>query len=300
MHDDWLPSTQALRAFVTAVRTGSFARAGEELRLTHGAVSHHVAQIERLVGATLFERHRRGVSPTAAGRRLAERLGRSLQELHAALAEARRGGRSILTVTMTPAFAQRWLMPRLARFQDRNPDVDLRIRPTAKVLDLDLDGTDLAIRYGPGGWEGVEAVHLADEILFPVASPHYREGRRPETPGELLDCPLIRNPRQPWAPWFRRAGLPGEEPSAGPIIEDAGLALDLAVQGQGIALARNILASADLEAGRLVRLFQEEVKDGFAYYLVRRIGVPVPPAADAFADWIRAELGQPPREAAPR
>jgi DNA-binding transcriptional LysR family regulator len=293
MREDWLPPMQAIRAFVAAVRTRSFARAGEDLQLTHGAVSHHVAQIEHLVGARLFERRRRGVTPTPEAVLLADRLGRSLSELRAALAKARRGSRPMLTVTMTPAFAQRWLLPvpRLGEFQAEHPDIDLRLCPTATLLDLDTAGVDLAIRYGPGGWEGLEAVRLADETIFPVVGPSFRDGRLPQAPADLLGCTLIRNPRQPWAPWLRAAGLPAVEPSAGPMIEDAGLALDLAVRGQGIALAHRALAAADLEAGRLVRLFPPiEVKDAFAYHLVWRSGSGRRPAAQAFAAWIGVRL----------
>jgi DNA-binding transcriptional LysR family regulator len=293
--DSWLPPVQTVRAFVAAVRLGSFARAGEALRLTHGAVSHHVAQMEHLIGMRLFERHRRGVVPTPEAVQLADRLGRILGDLGMALQEARRSRRPALTITMMPALAQRWLLPRLGSFQAQHPEIDLRLRPTAALLDLDLDGVDVAIRYGPGNWPGVEARKLADEWVFPVASPFFRNGRLPGTPWDLLDCTLIRNPRQPWAPWFTAAGLPGiGEPSSGPIVDDAGFALDMAARGQGIALARGILASGDLEAGRLVRLFPITVQDAYSYYLLARPGASKRPSVEALASWIGSQMAPPP------
>ena len=216
MTDDWLPPIQALRAFAATVRTGSFAAAADELRLTAGAVSHHVARIEDIVGVRLFERHRRGVTPTPEARRLAERLARPLNEMRAAFAEARGPARRAVTATMTNAFAQRWMLPRLARFQAAHPDVDLRLRPSMAVVDLDRDGIVVAIRYGAGRWPGVEAHRLGDEVLFPVASPLYRGGKLPRTPAELADCVLIDNPYQPWRPWLLAAGLPPDRPASAP------------------------------------------------------------------------------------
>jgi DNA-binding transcriptional LysR family regulator len=290
--DGWLPPLQALRAFVAAVRARSFAGAAAELRLTHGAISHHVAQVEHLVDAKLFERHRRGVTPTPEAVRLAERIGGSLQALRSALAEARRGSRPMLTVTTTPAFAQRWLLPRFGAFRAAHPDIDLNIRPTPEVLDFDLDGVDIAIRYGNGGWPGLDAQLLAPERLYPVVSPTFRDGDLPTRPGDLLDCVLIRSPRQAWRPWFEAAGLDVEEPSAGPVVADFGLALDLADRGEGVALARDTLASADLAAGRLVRLFPIDIEDSGGYHLLRRRDPHRGPAAEVFATWVIQEMAR--------
>src|SRR5215467_4442970 len=125
---DWLPPIQSLRAFVAAVRRGNFSSAGEALNLTHGAVSHHVSQLEHLVGTKLFNRHRRGVVPTRAAEELAWRVSRALDDLQEAIADARGDARRSLTITLIPALAQRWLVPRLAVFQEMRPELDIRIR----------------------------------------------------------------------------------------------------------------------------------------------------------------------------
>jgi LysR family glycine cleavage system transcriptional activator len=288
MTDEWLPPIQALRAFAATVRTGSFAAAAEELRLTAGAVSHHVARLEDIVGARLFERHRRGVTPTAEARQLAARLTRPLNEMRAAFAEARGSGRRALTVTMTNSFAQRWMLPRLSLFQAAHPDVDLRLRPTNEMLDLNRDGADLAIRYGAGRWPGLTVERLGDDVLFPVASPLYRNGNLPRDPAELADCKLIDNPLQPWRPWLIAAGLPPEGPTGVPIIDDPGLTLDLAARGHGIALARRSLVSSDLASGLLVKLFDIEVPDIHAYHLIVRSGLEKSAPVRKFAEWLKA------------
>ena len=288
----WLPPVQSLRAFVAAVRSGSFLAAGEAMGLSHGAVSHHVAQLEHLVGTKLFHRHRRGVVPTPAAEELARRISRSLDDLSEAIGDAGANSRRSLTVTLTPALAQRWLIPRLSDFQRLQPGIDLRIRPTAHVLDLDIEGIEVALRYGTGEWLGaVEPLHIADESVFPVASPNYRGGKLPKRPEQLRACVLIRNPRQDWQPWLAAANVPNIEPS-GPSVDDAGLALDLAARGEGIALARSLLAKADIAAGRLVPLFDLAIRDHFAYWLVVRPGIKHRNDVSGLTAWIREECAR--------
>ncbi len=282
-----MPPLQAIRAFVAAVRLRSFAGAAEALGLTHGAISHHAAAIEQHVGQKLFERHRRGVTPTEVAEALAERLGHPLRDLAQAFAEARRDSRASVTITTTPAFAARWLIPRLSRFQERHSDIDLRLQPTAALLDLGLHGIDLAIRYGTGGWPGTDSRLLMREYVFPVAGRDFNGGDLPRDRAAILKGPLIRNPRQSWRPWLRAAGArTPREPASGPLIDDPGLALDLAARGQGIALARASLAEDDIAAGRLVRLTDIAVQDDFGWYLVRPAGRPPATAVAALEAWL--------------
>ncbi len=285
---DWLPPIQALRAFVAAVRSGSFLAAGEAMGLSHGAVSHHVAQLEHVVGAKLFDRHRRGAVPTPEAEELAQRVARSLDDLREAIADARGELHRAVSLTLTPALAQRWLISRLSAFLRIHPDVDLRIRPAARVLDLDVERIDVAFRYGAGRWAGTTPSHVADEWIFPVASPNYRGGRLPARPEQLNACVLIGNPRQDWQPWLAAANVPNIK-SHGPSVDDAGLALDLAARGEGVALARSLLARSDIEAGRLVQLFDLSIRDRFAYWLVVRSGIEHRREVSAFTEWIRQE-----------
>lgn len=289
--DEWLPSLQALRAFATAVRTESFADAGRALRLTHGAVSHHVAALERMVGAKLFERHGRGVKPTPVAKRLADQLTDALDVMKRALQETRRVGRNTVTLTLIPSLAQSWLLPRLSNFQSKHPTIDLCIRPTSALLDFDVEGIDLGVRYGAGRWKGLEASKLAPEHLFPVCSPDFQKRHVLKTAAQIAKCVLIRNPRQPWEPWLAAAGYPKPvEPERGPIVDDAGMAIGLAVRGHGIALARGQLAAADLAMGRLVRPTTIEIEDTFSYFLVKRSTTKVTGEVEAVAKWIMDEF----------
>ena len=226
----WLPPVQSLRAFVAAVRSGSFLAAGEAMGLSHGAVSHHVAQLEHLVGTKLFHRHRRGVVPTPAAEELARRISRSLDDLSEAIGDAGANSRRSLTVTLTPALAQRWLIPRLSDFQRLQPGIDLRIRPTAHVLDLDIEGIEVALRYGTGEWLGaVEPLHIADKSVFPVASPNYRGGKLPKRPEQLRAVSDSQSKTRLAAVASAAANVPNIEPS-GPSVDDADLILPRAAR----------------------------------------------------------------------
>src|SRR5258708_16380176 len=129
-----LQPIQAVRAFVGAVRSGSFLAAGSAIGLSHGAVSHHVAQLEHAVGTKLFDRHRRGAVPTPDAEELARRVARSLDDLREAIADARGERHRSVRVTLTPALAQRWLISRLSEFLRIHPDAALRLGPRARVL----------------------------------------------------------------------------------------------------------------------------------------------------------------------
>lgn len=193
-----------------------------------------------------------------------------------------------MSLTLTPALAQRWLISRLSEFLRIHPDVDLRIRPAARVLDLDIERIDVAFRYGAGRWAGTNPSHVADEWVFPVASPSYRGGMLPTRPDQLDTCLLIRNPVQDWQPWLAAANVPNIKPG-GPSVDDVGLALDLAARGEGVALARSLLARSDIEAGRLVPLFDLALRDRFAYWLVVRPGIEHRSDVSALTEWIRQE-----------
>lgn len=292
-----LPPLQALRALEAAARLRSYSRAAEELGLTHGAVSHQIRGLEERLGVALFRRVGNAMHPTRAAHPLVAEVRRGLLYLERAWAEAarprgRRTARasSTVTVSLLPSFAARWLVPRLGKFTTLHPDISVVLRPSAELVDLTEDRTtDLAIRYGPGGWAGLEAVRLMDESLIVVCAPNYRGGRLPRRPKDLARCVLLRHPRQPWADWCEAAGIDLPEPAGGPSYDDASLLLQAAAAGQGVALARASLASDDLAAGRLVRLFNTSVPDQFAWWIVWRGGDRLGEAATAFRDWVIEE-----------
>ena len=288
-----LPPLQTIRAFEAAARLGSFARAADELALTASAVSHHMRGLESRLSAKLFVRAGRGVALTETGHALHAKLALGLALIEQAFAEAHQRKRwRTLTVSVLPAFAARWLIPRLDDFQRHHSGVDLNLRATQDVVDLERDGVDVAIRYGLGGWPGVSQVKLRDEQLFPVCSPTFNGGRLPVAPRDLAKVPLLRHSRQPWTPWFRAAGLKLAEPSRGMGFNEAGGLLQAAAQGHGIALARSTMVEDDLRERRLVRLFDVAVTDRYAWYAVWREAGEKPAEVAGLVDWLQTSLNR--------
>jgi len=282
-----LPPLGTLRAFEAAARLGSFSRAAEEISVTHGAVSHQMRSLQRELGAPLFMRNGRRVVLTTVGRHFAERVRAALQELEEAAQFVRRSkGDRAISVSMTPGFAARWLMPRLGRFMERHPTIAVNMHASNTLVDFERDQVDLAVRFGRGTWPDVEAQKFLDEEFFPVASPRFNRGRLPAQPSELGRFQLMRSNDEPWAPWFRVAGVRLKEPSL--IFSDSNLLVQAAVDGRGIALARSSIAEGDLRGGKLVRLFKVAVSAPSATYLVWPKGRLSANAA-LFRDWLLEE-----------
>jgi LysR family glycine cleavage system transcriptional activator len=191
-----------------------------------------------------------------------------------------------VTVSVLPAFATHWLIPRLAGFHASHPAIEVNIRATQDLVDFTRDDVDLAVRYGPGAWPGLAATLLMPEDVFPVCSPDFAAGRLPQSLEELVKASLLHSPMQPWDEWFRALGVVPPQVRRGPSFSEAGLLLRAAVDGLGVALARGVLARPDLEAGRLVRPVPHSVPAEFAYYVVYRARVPLSAPPAAFRDWL--------------
>jgi LysR family transcriptional regulator, glycine cleavage system transcriptional activator len=282
-----LPPLPALRVFESAARHGNFSRAAEELHLTHGAISHQIKSLERSLGIVLFRRGRRGVSLTPQGAALAGVMHDALGRIARGVA-ALRGPRA-LTISVLPAFATHWLIPRLADFQARHPDIDVNIRANQQLVEFTQDDVDLAVRYGPGTWPGLTATKLLSEDLFAVCSPHFAGGQLPHNLRELAAAALLHSPTQPWEPWFRALGANPPARRRGPSFSEAGLVLRAAIDGLGIALARSVLVQPELDSGRLVRVLPHSVPAAFAYYLVRPENAEISPNLAVLCEWLQAQ-----------
>lgn len=288
-----LPSLPALRAFEAAARLGSGARAAAELFVTPGAISHQIKSLEAQLGYALFVREGRGLQLTADGERLALSLNRLLVGVAAALDEIRREReRPRLSVTALSSFSARWLTPRLGRFIEQQPQVELLLQSSVMLEKLGgAGGIDLAIRMGAGQWPGVHAEPFFEECFMVVASPSLAGGL-PANPAALAGRALLRTAGEPWLPWFRAAGLDWAEPDHGLVFTDSGLLVQAAVEGQGIGLARHSLCQDDLAAGRLVQLFGLTVPHRWRYWLVTASPPPHRPVLQTFIDWLRAEMAR--------
>jgi len=267
------PSTNALRAFEAAARLMSFTDAATELNLTQGAVSHQIKELEGRLGVKLFLREARGISLTDAGATYLPFVREALDRLRAGTDALRLGeGSDILTVSCSPNFAAKWLVPRLGAFYTEYPDVDLRISAAMQHVTFDNDGIDIAVRHGEGDWPHLDVTQLCQEEVYPVCSPHLAGIR--DTGGDvtaLAAYPLLHDKdRSGWRKWLQTMDVPpdGFELDHGPVFSDTSLVIDAAVADQGIALARSALAALDLEAGRLIRPVADTIPAGFAYWIV--------------------------------
>ncbi|WP_044564737.1 LysR substrate-binding domain-containing protein [Azospirillum sp. B4] len=294
-----LPPLSALRAFEAAGRLLSFRQAGEELLITQSAVSHHIRQLEDSLGIALFVRHARGVTLTEAGTRYLAGVRQAFGLITEATREARgRAARRGLTVSMVPSFAANWLAPRLGRFTAAHPDIDLMLDPTLRKVDVAGGEADLGVRYGPGPQpgEGLAGRLLHVDRLAPVAArPLLGRGPVIESPADLLAHPLLYTLRPfEWRAWADVAGL---DLSAARTLQltDYNIALQAAVDGQGIAMGRELLIGERIRSGQLVRLFPEIVVETprVAHWLVWAEGRPMTSAMTAFMDWIIAEVARP-------
>ena len=289
-----LPPLATLRPFEAAARLESFTRAAAELHLTHGAVSHQVRALEDHLGTQLFARHGKRVVLTAAGRTFAETVRDALGEIGQA-AEALRVRRDDrLSVSVLPSFASRWLMPRLIRFMDANPGLEVNVTASNALADFVADEVDVAIRFGVGPWAGLVCEKFLEDEYFPVASPKFQRGKLPRAPRDLTTLRIIQEDRDYWCEWFAAAGVDVQQVRAarGPIFNDSTYSLQAAARGEGIALARRSIVSEDLERGTLKRLFDIAVPSRERYWFVSPKESAELPKVTAFRDWVKAELGK--------
>lgn len=290
-----LPSLNALRAFEAAARHLSFTRAADELSVTQAAISHQVKALEDQIGMPLFQRRNRQLILTDAGQSLLPDLTDAFDRMDAALARTkRRDEAGLLTVATMDSLATAWLMPRLSRFRERYQDIDIRIATADAPVDYDRAGIDIGIRYGRGTWPGIKAIELMNEEIFPVCSPKLLErGHKLETPSDLRHFTLIHDDmKQDWAMWLQAAGVADIDPTRGPGYTLSSLVVEAAVNGDGVALGRGLLAADRLHAGDLIRPFDLALTANYRYYIaIPESGVDRP-KVQAFADWLMEEAAQ--------
>lgn len=288
---DWLhfPSLTALRAFEATARLGGFSAAARVLNVTHAAVAQQVRALEQTLGRELVFRDGRAVLLTAEGEKLAQALGEGFRTIEAALADLRaaEAGRP-LRITLTPAFATQWLVPRLGAFWAAHPEIALTLHPEQRVLDIRREGIDLAIRFGNGRWPGLEAEFLTPAHYVIIAAPSLLEGRKTLSRAEMSAMPWVIEQDWPEAQaWLREFGLSPDEMEI-TLMPNEELALTAARQGYGLHVEAAALVEQDLQAGNLVAV-GELADDSLAYYLVTRPG-PKRPELRQFMRWLKAGL----------
>ena len=283
------PPLHSLQGFVAAARLGNLSRAAETLHLTVSALSHQIRALEERLDQRLFERNARGIALTPDGQRLYDRVAPAMETIEYALRPFSAKRDQVLTLSLMPSFAGSWLVPRLGRFLGAHPQIEINLQSTVALVDFERErGIDAALRYGPGRWNGVTAVHLFDDFITPTASPKLIERLGSPTLATISKFPLLGDPGQNWARWFKHfGGTPPKRYAA--TFNDSETVHRAAAEGLGIALGRVTLARPMIEAGLLQRLFDEQLPSEYAHYLV------YPPRSEShaglktFGAWLQQE-----------
>ncbi len=290
-----LPPTASLRALEAAARHLSYTRAAEELFITQSAVSHQIRHAEEIWKVRLFKRQGRRLILTPEGQELAPLIRNFLNHLETTLRDLKEEkDAESLKVSLLPSFALKWLVPRLGGFSGQHPELDVWISSSDEMIDFKSSDVDVAIRLGYGNWPELYSLELLREHVFPVCSPQFLDRMEtPETAEDLLRYPLLYRhswdicPR--WRDWFRDAGIQVKSLPKGTRFQDTSMAVQAALDGQGIALARSAHVADDLAAGRLMKLLNVHSPSAVAYYIVCQRGRENLPITAAFIEWVLAE-----------
>jgi len=294
-----LPPLNSLRAFEAAARHLSFTKAATELNVTPAAVSHQIKALEENAGGPLFIRLTRALKLTERGRAALPLLSEGFDLLAEGAAVLTCGpGTDVFTITTAPAFAAKWLVPRLDDFRALSPGIKVRIDASIALVDLLRDGIDVAIRYGSGNYPGHSIDRLFEEEVFPVCSPKLMNGPHPPIcPEDLVYHTLLHNsyaatdPTYPeWRMWLKSAGVTTVDWRQGPEFSLENMTVQAAIEGHGVALVNTTLVSDDLASGALVRPFELGIATGFAYYLVIPREIMDRPAVNIFRKWLLAAV----------
>jgi len=287
-----LPSLNGLRAFEAAARHLSFTLAAVELNVTQTAISHQIRRLEGELGIRLFIRQNRALALTPEARDYLPGVRAAFNDLRLATDRLlRKDDDKVLTVSTIASLAAKWLLPRLADFQEAHPGIDVRITTSTSLVDFQRDNVDAAIRYGRGQWPGVRAHWLRADELFPVCSPSLLRGDKPlRRPEDLKDHALLHtNNGDDWRLWLTAAGL------ATDISRQPGITFDMtlmtvqaAIDGMGVAMGRTSYVQDDIAKGRLVVPFRIALPSNAGFYLVSPDGRREAPKLAAFRQWMIA------------
>lgn len=285
-----LPPFAALRAFYAAATHDRYKDAAESLGITESAVSHQIRRLETLLRTSLFEKSGTRAELTETGRRYLEQIGPALRQIQAATeAILPSSGRSAVRLTLPPSLAATWLIPRLGSFERKHPEIDLQLNTTTRVVDLNRDQMDLAIRHGKGAWPGVEVAFLLEESAMPVCAPGYLRVPSGTPSTKLLrEARLIINGSFPdeWDEWAGAHGLAPLSLGGAITLDAMEQALQVAESGHGLAMGRRPVVDDRLARGTLIAPFGGPNPTGAAYYLCKPSGTTPTAAGRRLERWL--------------
>jgi LysR family glycine cleavage system transcriptional activator len=294
-----------LRGFESAARQLSFTAAAAELNLTQSSISRQIATLERQVGKPLFVRKTRALLLTPSGLQLQQAVRQALSALDRSVDSIRGvGGGQRVTLSTYASFASLWLAPRLALFQRQHPGIEIRLDASDRVVDLQAEDVDVAIRWVPAGKLSAHATLLIDDVLAPAMSPRLLQGQRPRAPADLVQWPLLDlddtvpgAKRLNWDTWFDFCRAGAVEPKAGKLVFNfVDQAVQAAVRGQGVALVRSPFLQDCLASGDLVMPFPElRMPAGYRHVLLLSPDVARRPHVQEFVAWLNEQFEQAPQ-----
>jgi len=293
-----LPPLKSLVAFEAVARHLSLTRAGEELRISREAVSRQIRVLEEHLGVKLFNRLHRAVALTPAGKQFQEVVRESLENIAYVAGAISRPGRPYkITVSATVAITSFWLTPRLAKFRLRQPKIEIHVAISDRLPNLVVENIDVGLRYGDGKWPGLTATKLFDIQSFPVCSPAYLQKSPPiDQPSDFLQHSLINldgmtHATEDWLWWLKENGVRVPRSFKMLGFDSYDNVIQVALDGQGIALGFSGLVSPMLADGRLVRPVDLTLTRDQAVYVVSPASRTLSPQITAFVDWIIEEAG---------
>ncbi|MGI9270368.1 MAG: LysR substrate-binding domain-containing protein [Woeseiaceae bacterium] len=291
----------ALRAFEAAGRLSSISRAADELRVSHSTISHHVKGLEEALGVALFERRGKSVNLTETGAALLPVLSESFDAMSTALHAIHPAKDSTeVRVTVTPSFANRWLVPNLRQFRAQHENIDVQINSSLSLANLRSSNFDFGIRSGFGKWPGVTSRLLTPITMTPVCSPALIDEVGPiQAPQDLKKFTLLHADvandsgiDSEWGAWLDAADGDGVKFDRGLSLYDPGLALQAAADGLGVAMGYVQLAQRELADGRLIAPLDLCIEHPWSYYVVTAKSRRPSAAAEAFMNWLFTESDQ--------
>ncbi|MFJ2480752.1 transcriptional regulator GcvA [Pseudomonas sp. NPDC087598] len=269
-----LPSLNGLRAFESAARHMSFTKAAEELNVTQTAISHQIRRLEEELGVSLFLRLKDGLALTESGQDYLPGVRSAFHELRYSTEQLLASrNKPVLTISTLVSVASKWLLSRLPAFQQAFPDIEVRVSASTELVDFRHGGIDAAIRYGRGDWKGLRADFLMSDEIFPVCSPALLNGTKAlSTPADLINHTMLQvsgMTADDWNLWLRAEGQPPRLAEAPRLTFDlAMMAVQAAIDGQGVCIGRSTYVDDDLRAGRLLVPFDLRLQDDLGFYLV--------------------------------
>ncbi len=288
-----LPDLESFRFFEAAARLGSYTKAANELCVTQAAVSQQIRNLEGRLGVKLFVRKGRSMNLSEQGLLILPEIQDGLKLMQLAVRKLDHYKQpNVLSVTMLPSFAARWLVPRLWRFNHQFPDIELRLNPTHNHVDMMNSDIDLAIRLGVDNYPQLSCEPLMEEYAYAAASPKIAE--QISTPEDVLKFMLIHgwvDSGMNWENWFRKTGIQTRgKRFKKQVINEGSITIEMLLSGHGVAVVRNTLARGLVESGQLVPLLGVTISSDFQYLMIHRKELAQNPNLISFKRWLQEEV----------